>query len=55
MLVKTNKFDKKGDKIYVNAFTGQEQVLSRVRHRKNGKIPSDVYGRFIIPQNKSYE
>jgi len=50
MLVKTNKFDKKGNKIYVNAFTGKEQTLPLVRHRKSGRIPDGILGIFIQPQ-----
>lgn len=45
MLVRTNNFNKKGERIYRNALTGKTQTIQRVYHHNTAhSIPSYAFG-----------
>lgn len=41
-----------GNVFYTSAFTGKKVKLKRRTGTYQNKIPNDVYGRFIIPQQR---
>ena len=55
MLVRTEKTDKKGRRIYVNKFTGEKSVLPYVRnaHKKN-MLPSEAM-HYLTPAPSQFE
>lgn len=52
MLIKTNKTNRKGNRIYVNAFNGKEKTLPYAGHKqgcKDNKMPQYAFNKLIHP------